>query len=422
MPNDVIVWIRNLARQARANRGLLFSNQHDSDDKTYHPDDASHSTAKSDSDDDDDYNGDADPLDEAHIAGVNANNEPNHEHPEDESDNDESENDNNHIDAEHDDDNEHIDDMKTENNDEHPNNNVDESIDDVDDETRNNDNQVDPGGDHNNQPNKSDTINDMEETYGTRNSQHALRPRRRRDYSHLQPQPVRPRDYSHLHTTLKSAVMTQHSMKKGLKLFGEATHAAKMTPTEQKRALNYLMFLKKKRSRIIKDQGCAHGRKQREYTTKEDASAPTVAIESVLLSCVIDAKEGRDVATVDIPGAFMQANMDELVHMKLEGKMAELLVRLEPKLYRKYIQTVKGKQVLYVELKKALYGTLRAALLFWKKLSAKLQEWDFAINPCDWCVANKIINGKQCTILWHVDDIKISHTDSSVVSSIIQQL
>jgi hypothetical protein len=81
------------------------------------------------------------------------------------------------------------------------------------------------------------------------------------------------------------------------------------------------------------------------------------------------------VVTVNIPGGFMQADMDDLVHMKLEGKMAKLLVKLEPKLYRKYVQIKRGKQVLYVELKKALYGMLRgAALLFWKKLSAQLQE------------------------------------------------
>jgi hypothetical protein len=65
------------------------------------------------------------------------------------------------------------------------------------------------------------------------------------------------------------------------------------------------MFLKKKRNGIIKGRGCADGRKQREYTSKEDASAPTVTIESVMLSCIIEAEEGRDVATVDIPSAFM---------------------------------------------------------------------------------------------------------------------
>ena len=149
--------------------------------------------------------------------------------------------------------------------------------------------------------------------------------------------------------------------------------ASKMTRDEKKAALEYLMFLKQKRCGKIKGRGCADGRKQRPaYTAKEDASSPTVSIEAVMLSCLIDVMEQRDTATVDIPGSFMQADMDELVHMRLEGTMAKLLIKLDPKLYRKYVKTVNGKKVLYVQLKKALYGTMRAALLFWKLLTSKL--------------------------------------------------
>jgi hypothetical protein len=61
---------------------------------------------------------------------------------------------------------------------------------------------------------------------------------------------------------------------------------------------------------------------------------------------------------VDIPGTSMQADMEDLVHMKLEGKIAELFVKLDPKLYRKHVQMENGKQVSNVELKKALYRTL----------------------------------------------------------------
>jgi len=57
--------------------------------------------------------------------------------------------------------------------------------------------------------------------------------------------------------------------------------------------------------------------------------------------------------------------------------------------------------------KKAPYGTLQAALLFWKLLSDTLQEWGFKINAYNQCVANKNIEGKQFTILWHADDLKI---------------
>jgi hypothetical protein len=55
------------------------------------------------------------------------------------------------------------------------------------------------------------------------------------------------------------------------------------------------MFLKEKRCGKMKGHGCADGRKQQEYLTKEETSSPTVAIESVMLSCTIDAQhEGRD--------------------------------------------------------------------------------------------------------------------------------
>ncbi|KAI2500335.1 Reverse transcriptase (RNA-dependent DNA polymerase) [Fragilaria crotonensis] len=267
----------------------------------------------------------------------------------------------------------------------------------------------------------------MDEAYGPRNSEYNLRPRK-------------PRDYGHIHTILESTAMTQHSVKKGLRLFGDKgvdavmkeldqLHVRKvLKPTknlnckERRDALQYLMFLKEKRNGIIKARGCADGRKQRAFTTKEEASSPTVSIESVMLSCVIDAKERRDVATVDLPGAFMQADMEDTVHMKLEGKMAELLVKCDPKLYREYVQMENGKEVLYVQLTKALYGTLKAALLFWKRLSKQLIQWGFKLNPYDSCVANKTIDGNQCTILWHVDDLKISHVDPKVVTDVIELL
>jgi len=50
--------------------------------------------------------------------------------------------------------------------------------------------------------------------------------------------------------------------------------------------------------------------------------------------------------TINIPGVFMQADMDEIVQMLLEGKMAEILVRCEPKLYQKYVWVEGGKTVL----------------------------------------------------------------------------
>ena len=55
----------------------------------------------------------------------------------------------------------------------------------------------------------------------------------------------------------------------------------------------------------------ADGNKQRGYIDKEDASSPTVATESVILTSIIDALEKRDVATVDIPNALIQTVVEE---------------------------------------------------------------------------------------------------------------
>jgi Reverse transcriptase (RNA-dependent DNA polymerase) len=115
--------------------------------------------------------------------------------------------------------------------------------------------------------------------------------------------------------------------------------------------------------------------------------------------------------------------MNELVHMCIDGNMAQILHDIAQDTYGPYVtRTNKRQPILYVHLEKALYGTLQAALLFWEKLSALLVSWGFELNPYDTCVANKHINGSICTILWHVDDLKISHVDPAVVDEIIAQL
>ena len=81
--------------------------------------------------------------------------------------------------------------------------------------------------------------------------------------------------------------------------------------------------------------------------------------------------------------------------MLLRGKLAEMMVRIDPALYREYVTySANGVPMLYVRLSKALYGMLRAALLFYKRLRSTLEEMGFEINPYDPCVANKMVNGK----------------------------
>ena len=71
-------------------------------------------------------------------------------------------------------------------------------------------------------------------------------------------------------------------------------------------------------------------------------------------------------------------------------------------------------------VKKAIYGMLQSALLFYKKLRGDLEEQGFKVNPYDPCTANKMINGAQCTVVWHVDDLKVSHRDPKVIDKFIK--
>ena len=48
------------------------------------------------------------------------------------------------------------------------------------------------------------------------------------------------------------------------------------------------------------------GNKQHGFIRKDEASSPTACTEAIMLTAVVDAKEERDVATVDIPNAFVQ--------------------------------------------------------------------------------------------------------------------
>ncbi len=76
----------------------------------------------------------------------------------------------------------------------------------------------------------------------------------------------------------------------------------------------------------------------------------------------------------------------------------------------------KGLAILYVKMQKAIYGHLRSALLFYKKLVSNLESTGFKVKPYNPCVANKTVNGTQMTICWRVDDLKVSHVDPKKVT------
>jgi hypothetical protein len=155
---------------------------------------------------------------------------------------------------------------------------------------------------------------------------------------------------------------------------------------------------------------------------KSETSSPTVSTDALMLSILIDAHERRDVATADIAGAYLKAPMDDYVVMKFTGDTVRILCDMNPAHGKFVVTEPGGLKSLYVRLVKALYGCVKSAYLWYHMFSGTLQKMGFVLNPYNSCVANCIIDGKQCTVLWYVDDTKISHVDPRVVTDIINKM
>ena len=121
--------------------------------------------------------------------------------------------------------------------------------------------------------------------------------------------------------------------------------------------------------------------------------------------------------TTYLPNAFVQIGIDqsgEKITTKIRGILVDMLVEMKPEVYR-YFVVMHGKyKILYVRMLKALYGILVASLLYQKRFLDDITKIEFEHNPYDTCVDNRMVNNKQHTITWHVDDIKSSHVESRV--------
>jgi hypothetical protein len=163
---------------------------------------------------------------------------------------------------------------------------------------------------------------------------------------------------------------------------------------------------------------------QDRHVYKETNLVPRQYRTQGMLMSVIEVAEGIDVATCDIPNAFIQTEVQEVdkdgnrIIMEIQGILVDLLVKVFSEYEAIVIQEGSGK-VLYVRVKKAIYGMLESVLLFYKNLSGDLVKYGFDVNPYDPCVANKSCNQIQLTVSWHVDDLKISHHQEKVVSDFI---
>jgi len=193
-----------------------------------------------------------------------------------------------------------------------------------------------------------------------------------------------------------------------------------LNKSQLKKVIRSRMFLKVKNDGSVKGRLVAGGHMQ-DKSIYEDLSSPTVATQSIFMIAAIAQQEHRFVRTLDIEGAYLNADMgDNEVIMKVDPYLSDYLVDMYPEDY-KGLKNDKGE--IFVKLKKALYGCVESARLFYLHVKNTLNDFGFVENPYDHCVFNKMSDdGVQCTIAVHVDDLFITSKSDIMIDELVAHL
>lgn len=138
-------------------------------------------------------------------------------------------------------------------------------------------------------------------------------------------------------------------------------------------------------------------------------SSPTVDYSSILLQLSLVKYLKAKLATVDIPGAFLNSKLKEKIYMLLDVDIAEILVRNNPDL--KKFQNKKGQLV--VLLLMCLYGLKQAGAEWFEVISSVIIGLGYTQSKADRCVFFKRTGDKLDMIAIHVDDCLIMYTNET---------
>lgn len=157
-----------------------------------------------------------------------------------------------------------------------------------------------------------------------------------------------------------------------------------------------------------------HARLERKgMAIKGETASPALCSESVFVTKTITAYKRRDIAQVDPPSAFLHAKHSD--NRKTSTAHDTGGTKTKPEVHS--CQQHRRKNVLSTDLstdEKAIWITQEhPALLqenFWRASKGRVY------NHYGPCTANKIVQGKQITVTWHVFDLKILHEDLAAVT------
>ena len=90
------------------------------------------------------------------------------------------------------------------------------------------------------------------------------------------------------------------------------------------------------------------------------------------------------------------------------GHIGGYLIEITPEVYEKYVVYKDNTKFLDVQMYMVCYDR---HFFYYKTICIDIEEIGYLVNLYDPCVAHRIVNGKQQTVTWHVDDLKSSHME-----------
>jgi hypothetical protein len=199
-----------------------------------------------------------------------------------------------------------------------------------------------------------------------------------------------------------------------------------LPPAAVRAAIRCFIFLKEKffsdgRFEKLKARLVAGGHMQDMSLYHDDLSSPTASTTAsttaILICLCIAAREERHVVTIDVPGAYLHADLKpDAPHplMIIDADTAAVLCEIKPE----WSEYRRKDGSIIVRLNKGLYGLVESAKLWNEHIISTLAKLGFKPNPLDPCTLNVEVRGVQCTINIHVDDLLITCKDKSIIKKV----
>ena len=207
----------------------------------------------------------------------------------------------------------------------------------------------------------------------------------------------------------------------------EPVHYQDLTLEQREEIIPCHIFLKEKylpdgTFDKIKARLVAGGHRQDRTVYEGKTSSPTVDTAVVMMEAALAASEGRAAATMDFPGAFLQATMpsDQAVFVRIPKDLATVLHMAYPEIYGPFYTP--GHKWLFVRLRKAMYGCVQSALLWYQEFVKIFESLGFKVNTYEHCVLNRFGSQGRITVLVHVDDAFVTAPSERHIDRLVMEI